>query len=86
MNYLQTLLQDKCNKRDKTKFALKPILREIHSFPSTFNPRRIGETLKTDPKQMLLLNNCYTTVSGHFFALCIFIFHKTEIQRVILVC
>ena len=42
--------------------------------------------LKTDPKRMLLLNNCYTTVSGHFFAMCMFIFHKTEVQKVILIC
>ena len=42
--------------------------------------------LKTDPKRMLLLNNCYTTVFGHFFAMCMFIFHKTEVQRVILIC
>ena len=34
---------------------------------------------------MLLLNNCYTTVSGPFFAMCMFIFHKTEVQRVILI-
>ena len=35
---------------------------------------------------MLLLNNCYTTISGHFFAMCIFIFHKTEVHTVILRC
>jgi hypothetical protein len=35
---------------------------------------------------MLLFNNCYTTVSGSFFAMCMFIFHKTEVQRVILIC
>ena len=44
------------------------------------------DNLKTDPKRMLLLNNCYTTVSGPFFAMCMFIFHKTEVQRVILIC
>ena len=42
--------------------------------------------VKTDPKWMLLLNNCYDIVSGHFFAICIFIFHKTEVQTVILRC
>ena len=42
--------------------------------------------IKTDPKRMLLFNNCYKTVSGHFFAICIFIFHKTEVQTVILRC
>ena len=35
---------------------------------------------------MLLFNNCYKIVSGHFFAICIFIFHKTEVQTVILRC
>ena len=38
--------------------------------------------IKTDRKRMLLLNDCYTTVSGHFFAMCMFIFHKTEVQTV----
>ena len=33
---------------------------------------------------MLLFYNCYKTVSGHFFAICIFIFHKTEVLTVIL--
>ena len=42
--------------------------------------------IKTDPKQMLLFNNCYKTVSDHFFAICIFIFHKTEVKTVILRC
>ena len=35
---------------------------------------------------MLLLNDCYTTVSGHFFATCMFIFQKPEVQIVILIC
>ena len=42
--------------------------------------------IKTDPKRMLLFNNCYKTVSDHFFAICIFIFHKTEVQTAILRC
>ena len=42
--------------------------------------------VKTDRKWMLLLNNCSKTVSGHFFAICIFIFHKTEVRTVILRC
>ena len=42
--------------------------------------------LKSDRKRMLLFNNCYKIVSGHFFAICIFIFHKTEVQTVILRC
>ena len=42
--------------------------------------------VKSDRKWMLLLNNCYKIVSGHFFAICFFIFHKTEVQTVILRC
>ena len=42
--------------------------------------------LKSVRKWMLLFYNCYKTVSGHFFAICIFIFHKTEVQTVILRC
>ena len=42
--------------------------------------------LKSVLKWKLLLNNCYRTISGHFFAICIFIFHKTEVQTVILRC
>ena len=41
--------------------------------------------LKTDRKRMLLLNNRHTTISGHFFAICMFIFHKPEVQTVSLV-
>ena len=42
------------------------------------------QKLKSDRKRMLLLKNCHKIISGHFFAICIFIFHKTEIQTVIL--
>ena len=41
--------------------------------------------VKTDRKQMLLLNNRYKTISGPFFAISMFIFHKHEVQRVSLV-
>ena len=41
--------------------------------------------LKTDWKRMLLLNDCSMIGSGHFFAICVFIFHKPESQTVILV-
>ena len=44
------------------------------------------EGLKTDRKWMLFLNNCHTTVSGYFFAMCMCIFHKIEVQTVILIC
>ena len=42
--------------------------------------------IKTDRKRMLLLSNCYMTVSGHFFAMCMLFFHKTEVQTYILIC
>ena len=42
--------------------------------------------VKTDPKRMSHLNKCYTTISGHFFAMFMFIFHKNQVQRVILIC
>ena len=32
------------------------------------------------------MNGSCTTISGHFLAICMFIFHKTEIQTVILRC
>ena len=35
---------------------------------------------------MLLFNNCYKTIFGHFFAICIFFFHKTEVQTLNLRC
>ena len=31
-----------------------------------------------------LLNDCYMTVSGHFFTICMVIFHKTEVETVVL--
>jgi hypothetical protein len=56
--------------------------------PHFFSAGLLGviHKLKSDRKRMLLLNNCYKIVSGHFFALCILIFHKTEVQTVILWC
>ena len=42
--------------------------------------------LKSDRKWMLLFNNCYKTISGHFVAICIFFFHKTEVQTLNLRC
>ena len=45
-----------------------------------------GSILKTDRKRILLLNNCYMTVSGHFFVICMLFFHKTEVQTFILIC
>ena len=43
-------------------------------------------TLNSDSELMLLIYDHCTTISGHFFALCMFLFHKTEVQMVILGC
>ena len=37
--------------------------------------------IKTDSKWMFLTNDRFMTISGHFFATCVFIFLKTEVQR-----
>ena len=42
--------------------------------------------LYSDSKWNWLLNGGFTTISGHFFTICMFIFHKTEVQTVILRC
>ena len=42
--------------------------------------------LYSDRKWKILTNDSSRTLSGHFFAICIFIFHKTEVQMVILRC
>ena len=54
--------------------------------PGYHKPSIVQCSIKSDRKWMLLLNNCYKIVSGHFFAICIFIFHKTKVQTVILRC
>ena len=41
--------------------------------------------IKTDSKWMFLINDRFTAISGHFFPY-VFIFHKTEVQMVILRC
>ena len=38
------------------------------------------QNIKIVSKQMSLLNDRFMTISGHFFAIGIFIFHKTEVQ------
>ena len=40
----------------------------------------------SDSKQMTITNAPFTTISGHFSANCMFIFHKNEVQTVILMC
>ena len=42
--------------------------------------------LYSDSKWNWLINGHFTTISGHFFANCMFIFHKTEVQTMILRC
>ena len=40
--------------------------------------------VRNETENLCLLNGHFTTIYGHFFANCIEIFHKTEIQMVIL--
>ena len=46
----------------------------------------IEMVLKTDSKCMFHINDCFTTISGHFSVISVFIFYKTEVQTVILRC
>ena len=57
-------------------------------YPSTlwFVSNLIFIHINSVSKWKLLMNDCYKTVSGHFFAICTFIFHKAEDQMVILRC
>ena len=55
-------------------------------YDSCWKKSIFGWLIKSVRKWMLLFYNCYKTVSGHFFATCVFIFHKTEVQTVILRC
>ena len=43
-------------------------------------------TLQLTHQNIKVINGHFTTVSGHFFANYMKIFHKTEIQKVILKC
>ena len=49
-------------------------------------PWRFGNSLKTDAQNLRLTNGPFTTISSYFFANYINIFHKTEVQTVILRC
>ena len=51
-----------------------------------FIENRQQSELYSDSKWNWLINDCFTTISGHFFAICMFVFHKTEVQTVILRC
>ena len=46
----------------------------------------LGLKVYSDRKWKILTNDSCRTLSGHFFAICVFIFHKTEVQTVILRC
>ena len=71
----------------RSNFSLLQLLRETNEKTVIISAQasRMGQ-LKSDRKWMLLLNNCYKIISGHFFAICNFIFHKTEVQTVNLRC
>ena len=45
---------------------------------------RQSQFINSVSKRMSLINDRCTTISGHFFAICMRIFHKTEVQTVIL--
>ena len=42
--------------------------------------------VQSDLKLKILINDNVTSICGHFFAICMFIFHKTEVQTLILRC
>ena len=42
--------------------------------------------MKVNPDECPFINDLCMTISGHFFAICIFIFQETEILTVILMC
>ena len=74
-------------KKKRSKFVLEIIM--WLSYQISWKHRSTEsemQHLNSVSKWKLLLNNCYKTVSGHLFAICIFIFHKTEVQTVILNC
>ena len=74
-------------KRTRYRFHIKIICKSlIPLFVLQNSICIVSNIIKSDPKQMLLLNNCYKIVSGHFFAVFILIFHKTEVHTVILRC
>ena len=70
---------------DKKQIQLRSI-QTLLSYLTKNKTEKAFSHIKTERKQMLLLNDCYTTVSGHIFAVWMFIFHKTEVQTVSLRC
>ena len=49
------------------------------------SPKKLPIDLSMKKETTLRVGH-FTTISGHFFANCMFIFHKTEVQMVILRC
>ena len=45
----------------------------------------LGFVINSVSKWMTLINNCCKTISSHFFAIYMFIFHKPEVQTVVLI-
>ena len=52
----------------------------------SMRPNAILAKSKTLHKNLQLINGRFTTIFGHFFANCMNIFHKTEVQTVIFRC
>ena len=52
----------------------------------SMRPNAILAKSETLHKNLQLINGRFTTIFGHFFANCIDIFHKTEVQTVIFRC
>ena len=69
------------DRRKWTKYEFKYV--QIVSLIVTKN---IFFFLFSDSKWMSLIHDRCTTISGHFFAICLPIFHKTQVQTVILRC
>ena len=52
----------------------------------TLRPRKILAKSEIDHQNLHLINDHFTTISGHFFAIYMKIFHKMEVQTVNLRC
>ena len=57
-----------------------------HGTKCSKRPIAILAKSETLPKKLQLINGRFTTILGHFFADCMNIFHKTEVQAVIFRC
>ena len=57
-----------------------------HGTKCSKRPIAILAKSETLPKKLQLINGHFTTILGHFFADCMNIFHKTEVQAVIFRC